>query len=212
MTASKYKRSKSPPISPVLLLEFLESPLAIAGLQPFLNLAIDSMFKTHADVFDRTVDQSEMVYLIDPIDLPFAFELTIALSQPRLVPSHNFQPYQRYHLGPVINFNCIDRRIGWWEHVAFFGELIIENDTEAVLVLRNAVDGADIDIVEGLTSITPDFSKPAKAFVHTAQCLYACISVDLSTAAVSFQALLERRIKTQLAELKHQTERPDEMT
>ena len=94
----------------------------------------------------------------------------------------------------------------------FLGELIIENDTEAGLVLLNAVDGADIDIVEGLTSITPDFLKPAKAFVHTAQCLYACISVDLSTAAVSFQALLERRIKTQLAELKHQTERPDEMT
>ena len=93
-------------------MEFLESPLAILGLQPFLNLAIDSMFKTHADVFDRTVDQSEMVNLIDPIDLPFAFELTIALSQLRLVPRHNFQPYQRYHLGPVINFNCIDRRMG----------------------------------------------------------------------------------------------------
>ena len=94
----------------------------------------------------------------------------------------------------------------------FLGELIIENDTEAVLVLHNTVDGADIDIVEGLTSITPDFLKPAKAFVHTAQCLYARISADLSTAAVSLQAPLERRVKTQLAELKHQTERPDEMT
>lgn len=93
----------------------------------------------------------------------------------------------------------------------FLRELIIEDDTEAVLVLRNAVDGADIDIVEGLTSITADFSKPAKAFVHTAQCLYARISADLSTAAVSLQAPLKRRIKTQLAELKHQTDRPDEM-
>ena len=79
------------------------------------------------------------------------------------------------------------------------------------MVLRNAVDGADIDIVEGLTSITADFSKLAKAFVHTDQCLYARISADLSTAAVSLQAPLKRRIKTQLAELKHQTDRPDEM-
>ena len=93
----------------------------------------------------------------------------------------------------------------------FLGELIIENDTEAVLVLHNTVDGADIDIVEGLTSITPDFLKPAKAFVHTAQCLYARISADLSTAAVSLQAPLERRIKTHLVELKQQDERPDEM-
>ena len=55
-------------------------PLPIPGLQLFLNLAIDSMFKIHADVFDRMADRSEMVFLIDPIDLPYAFELTIALS------------------------------------------------------------------------------------------------------------------------------------
>ena len=55
-------------------------PLPISGLQPFLNLAIDSMFKIHTDVFDRMADRSEMVFLIDPIDLPYAFELTIALS------------------------------------------------------------------------------------------------------------------------------------
>ena len=78
---------------------------------------------------------------------------------------------------------------GWVDGntLLFLGELIIENDTEAELVLRNAVDGADIDIVEGLTSITPDFLKPAKAFVHTAQCLYARISVDLSTAPYRFK-------------------------
>ncbi|MDE0992526.1 MAG: hypothetical protein OSA23_05000 [Rhodospirillales bacterium] len=80
MTADKSKRSKSPPLSKVLLLRFLMRPLPIPGLQPFLNLAIDSMFKIHADVFDRMADRSEMVFLIDPIDLPYAFELTIALS------------------------------------------------------------------------------------------------------------------------------------
>jgi predicted lipid carrier protein YhbT len=75
----------------------------------------------------------------------------------------------------------------------FFRELFIEGYTETVLVLRNAVD---IDIVEGLTSIIPVFSKTAKSFVHKAKGLYARMSVDLSATAASHQAPLERRIKT----------------
>ena len=75
----------------------------------------------------------------------------------------------------------------------FFRELFIKGYTEAVLVLRNAVN---IDIVEGLTSIIPAFSKTAKAFVHKAQGLYARMSAVLSATAASLQAPLERRIKT----------------
>lgn len=215
MTAGKSKRSQSPPLSPVLLLGFLARPLPISGLQPFLNLAIDRMHKTHADVFDRMAGRGEMVFLIDPIDLPFAFELTIAPSKhsliatqrPAALPDH-IDAAIRGSLMSLIAL--IEGRVDG-DALFFSRELIIEGDTEAVLVLRNAVDGADIDIVEDMTSIIPAFSKPARAVVDTAQALFARMSADLNTAATSLQAPLQRRMKTQSTEIKRQNERLDEM-
>ena len=216
MTSGNSNRSQSPSLSPVLLLGFLVRPLPIAGLQPLLRYAMQRMKNRHAEVFDRMAANGEMAFLIDPIDLPFAFELNIvpspsslyAIERPSQLPAHMSAAIR----GSLMSLLAlIEGRVDG-DALFFSRDLMIEGDTEAVLALRNAVDGADIDIIEDLSAVGPLFSRPAKTIAHTAQTIFQRMSKDLDTVSASFREPLERRLKSQSAELKRQNERVDEIS
>ncbi|HEC14815.1 MAG TPA: lipid carrier protein, partial [Rhodospirillales bacterium] len=63
----------------------------------------------------------------------------------------------------------------------FSRDLAIEGDTGAVVALRNAVDGAEIDLIEDLVSNLGPFAGPSRRAIEAARSLFGKMAEDLET-------------------------------
>lgn len=163
MTAS----TSSPPLSPVLLAGFAARPMPLLLLQPILKTAMRLMVKNHAAVFDRLSILNNPVFLIDPVDLPFVFILEPSGNSPRLTAQRtgDYIDATATIRGPMSALiELLEGRTDG-DALFFSRTLVVEGDTEAVLTLRNAVDGADINLLDDILSHLGPFKRPA-AKIH----------------------------------------------
>jgi predicted lipid carrier protein YhbT len=169
-------RSLEPPFSPVLLAGLLMRPLPLAPLQALLDLALATMQRRHEKVFSRLAAQGEPLFLIDPVDLPAAFKLHFKKAGPKLTALRDkVAPDATAAIhGPFLTLlTLLEGRIDG-DALFFTRELIVEGDTEAVVALRNAVDGAGIELTRDL----PEASGRSPAWR-----VAACASPGASTSA-----------------------------
>jgi O2-independent ubiquinone biosynthesis accessory factor UbiT len=191
-------------------------PLPLAGLQPLLGLAIRTMKQQHGDVFDRLGGLGDLVFLIDPTDLPFAFELCPSKDVPTLKaiakPNQLADGVNAAIRGPLLSLlSLLEGRVDG-DALFFSRELTIEGDTEAVLALRNAVDGADIDILSDALSPLGPIAGPARRIARHGETLFARLTSDLETLARSVRAPAARRLQAQSADIRELNERVDDVT
>ncbi|MDE1149785.1 MAG: SCP2 sterol-binding domain-containing protein [Azospirillaceae bacterium] len=150
-----------PPLSPLLLAGLLlgmlpplplglkGDPLAgpVAGL--VARLAFARLRRRKAAVFQRLGVLGEKAFLIDPADLPVRLLLRPAGLNPGLFPVADGAPAP--HAAATIRaplaqlLALLEGKIDG-DSLFFSRQLMIEGDMEAVLILRNAVDGAGIDL------------------------------------------------------------------
>jgi len=205
-----------PPLSPVLLAGFAMRPLPLAGLQPLLNLAMRTMKTRHQDVFERLGELGERVFLIDPTDLPFAFELRPSADAPTLnaveKPDQLGDHVKAAIRGPLLSMLALLEGRVDGDALFFSRELVIEGDTEAVLALRNAVDGAEIDILTDALSPLGPLSDPARKIARHGVTLFARLTDDLETLGRSVRAPASRRLQSQSADIRELNERVDDVT
>jgi len=191
-------------------------PLPRSGLQPLLNLAIRTMKDRHSDVFERLDGAGELAFLIEPTDLPFAFELRPALDNPTLLaiekPTGLPEELSAAIRGPLLSLLALLEGRVDGDALFFSRELTIEGDTEAVLALRNAIDGAEIDIVADALSPLGPLSKPARSIVQHAENLYSRAASDLETLASALRAPVSRRVQAQSADIRDLNERVDDVS
>ncbi len=140
----------TPPFSLVLVGGFLLAPLPPVLLQPMLSLAMRALTRSHPSVFERLEGYSASVFLIDPVDLPFRFLLRPDPARPRLQIASEAEARQATAIVRGSLLALIDLLEGRVDGDALFfsRRLSVEGDTEAVVALRNAVDGEEIDIVD----------------------------------------------------------------
>ncbi|MCH8036113.1 MAG: SCP2 sterol-binding domain-containing protein [Proteobacteria bacterium] len=83
----------------------------------------------------------------------------------------------------------------------FSRDLVIEGDTEAVLTLRNAIDGAGIDLVEIAASALGPFAGLARRVLGPAEALFRRATRDLERLQGALLFPVARRCDAQAAAL-----------
>ncbi|SCA57605.1 putative lipid carrier protein [Candidatus Terasakiella magnetica] len=200
--------SKGPiaPLSPVLLAGLAARPIPAKLLQPIFNAAIKQMHQQHPGVFDRMTSVNSPRFLIDPVDLPFSFVMDTHQTAPSLEIVQAFKDEQELYTqaairGPlVLLIELLEGRIDG-DALFFSRDLVVEGDTEAVLALRNAVDGADIDVHNDLLRLFGNFAKPADMAAQVAGKIFQRFTKDLNVLSQATLAPLQRKCDAQAASI-----------
>ena len=159
-------RSKpmTPPFSPVLLLGLALRPVRPALLQPLFDTMLRLVRTRHPDILERLEAYGDKIVCIDPVDLPFALVLEPDPAQPRLT-VRRFVDADEVHAtirGPLETLIALAEGRMDGDALFFSRQLVVEGDTEVVVALRNAIDGAGIDLVADLTAALGPLSQPAR--------------------------------------------------
>lgn len=129
------------------------APLPLPLLQPLLARIIRGAARNRPELFSRLGLHQHKSYLIDPINTPFVFVLKPDAVQPDLKAYRRHRPYPDYNARIAGTFltlmNMVDGRLDG-DALFFTRDLIVEGDTEAVVVLRNALDDLDGSIIDDL--------------------------------------------------------------
>jgi len=137
------------------LLRILRLPPAL--LQPFCNVALEAVRRAHPLMFRRMGRLEGAWFHIIPADAPVSFFLHASGFSPRLVAmghagKHPAKPAATITAPPENLIALMDgSRDG---DAMFFGRgLRIEGNMEAVLALRNAIEGAAISPLDDLAAL-----------------------------------------------------------
>ena len=159
-----FSKQFSPPFSPVLLSGLALRPLPPALLNPLLGYALVIMRRRHPEIFERLAELDDPVFLIDPIDLPFAFLLRPGPRRPSLRAINDpskVEPTATIRSSFQKLIELLEGKCDG-DALVFSRDLVIEGDTEAVLVLRNAIDASEVDLLEDISASLGLFAKPVK--------------------------------------------------
>ena len=154
----------TPPFSPVLLLGLALKPLRPAVLQPVFDAMLRVVCRRHPDILERMEPFQDKIVCIDPVDLPFALLLEPNMAEPRLTVRRAVDPDESHATirGPLETLIALAEGKVDGDALFFSRQLVIEGDTEVVVALRNAIDGAGIDLVADLTSTLGPLANPAR--------------------------------------------------
>jgi predicted lipid carrier protein YhbT len=173
-------------------------PLPTGVLQPALDIMVSVLRRRHPGAFERLSELPDAEVLIDPIDLPMAFMMRLGSKGMRLSLAHRgSQPGDAVIRGSFAHL--LDLLEGRTDGDALFfsRDLTIEGDTAAVVALRNAVDGEDIDLAADLAAVLGPFARlllPARrAAVHLSDRLGQLHQAMLQPANRRMETL-ERRL------------------
>jgi len=142
-------------------------PAAVTGiLQGVPLMAIDwplrrmvaSFARRHGSVFARLGPYATRRFLIDPLDLPFAFCLHPRAPAPRIAVLRkpvSCRSDARI-AGPLSALLGMLHGMLDGDALFFSRDLVVEGDIEAVLALRNALDDVDVDLAaEAMAALGP---------------------------------------------------------
>jgi predicted lipid carrier protein YhbT len=190
-------------------------PLPPVLLQPFLNLAMDVMRRRHGSLFERLAGLDQAVFVIDPVDLPFVFDLRPGLERPRLTARNRTALMEATASirGPLLTLiELLEGRIDG-DALFFSRDLKVEGDTEAVVALRNAVDSVEIDLMTDLSSLFGPLASPVRQVLGGGATIFARFARDLETLRDALIAPALQRGDALAAELRdikpRTTARPD---
>jgi len=203
----------NPPLSPVLLAGIALRPLPPGLLQPILNAVMTVFARRHPGMFDRLAGLGDATFLIDPIDLSFGFLLQPS-PPPGLVAidkdSLEEEPTATVR-GPLLTLiQLLEGKLDG-DALFFSRDLVVEGDTEAVVTLRNAIDGAGIDVKDEFLSGLGPFARPAERVAGGAKTILGRMDRDLGILRRAVLAPVTDRCEAQAAELKELREKVAEL-
>lgn len=167
-------RREEAPLSPVMLAGLLAAPLPPFLLQPGLTYALVVIRRRHPDLFDRLSSLDDPSYLIDPVDLPIVFRLSLDPDQPKLSAFRRASEVKAAATirGPLMALlDLLQGRVDG-DALFFSRELAIEGDTGAVVALRNAMESVEVDLLDDLTSIFGPLRRPARRAIGLGNSLF----------------------------------------
>lgn len=206
-----------PPFSPVLLAGLALAPLPPRFLQPAIDAVFALVLKRHSDLLDRLGGYADAVIGIDPLDLPFVLVFRPKPDHPILTVVRDFAQVETTATvrGPLAMLMALgEGRIDG--DAAFFSrQLVIEGDTEVVLALRNAIDGAAIDMVGDLAQALGPLGGPLRRAFGLGGALFDRLASDMELVrraiagpaqkTAEAQASRIAELETEVAALRRQT-------
>ena len=173
----------APPFSPVLLLGLALKRVRPALLQPIFDTMLKVVRRRHPDILERMEAFADAAVCIDPIDLPFVLLLEPDPVNPRLTVRHEVDPDEVSATvrGPLDTLIALAEGKVDGDALFFSRQLVVEGDTEVVVALRNAIDGAGIDLVADIASALGPFGRPLRSVADAALGLFGRLRDDVET-------------------------------
>lgn len=164
------------PFSPMLFAGLLLKPLPVAALQPVFSGLIRNVCQRYPGIHQALVPFAGARVEIDPVDMPFILSLDIAADTLRLrvigrSAARREPADAAIHAALTTLMSMVEGRIDG-DAVFFSRQLSIEGDTELVLALRNAIDGADIMLARSLSEPFGALAAPLERMLHSAGTAY----------------------------------------
>ena len=196
---------QTPALSPLLFVGLALRPAPKPALQAAASLALAAMLRRHKGVFERLESLANPVYLIDPVDLPVSLLLDAALPAPRLTVLRDGDAVPAPPAAAIRGalpalIELLEGRTDG-DAMFFSRTLTVEGDMAAVVALRNAVDGADIDLAEDLLRPLGPLGAPVRRLAAAAGALYRRADEDLEILRAALLAPVQRRCDSQEARL-----------
>lgn len=131
------------------LLQAALRPLPLAPLDPLLALILRAVLRRHPAIFDRLGEHAHKRFGLRPTDLPFALVLAPRPDSPRISAVRALPPrgLDARISGPLQALVALAEGQVDGDALFFSRTLVVEGDMEAVLALRNAMDGEGLDLV-----------------------------------------------------------------
>ena len=137
------------------------APLPLPLLQPLLRRIVTKVARRRPELFARLGPHKSKHYLIDPLNMPFVFLLSPDPENPRLCACRRSQTvaHDARIAGTFLTLlDMVDGRLDG-DALFFTRDLVVEGDTEAVVVLRNALDDLEGSIADDIAAA---FGFPAR--------------------------------------------------
>ncbi len=195
--------SNNRPFTPSLLLGLALRPVPLALIQPALDALVAAVRRRHPDLLERVSAYADSGICIDPTDLPFVLLLTLDPARPRLTARRALEPGEasatiRGSLDALIALT--DGKVDG-DALFFTRKLIIEGDTEIVVALRNAIDGADIDLTEDLAATCGPLAGPVRSLIRVAAGVIGRLGQDMEAVRATVIAPALARAEMQSARI-----------
>ena len=195
-------RSCAPPLSPVLLLGLPLRIIPRALLDPALTGATRQAARRYPRVFERLAALGSVRFLIDPTDLPIRFDLRLDGGRPslRVAPDRSFDATATVR-GPLADLLALLEGRLDGDALFFARRLVVQGDTEAIVTLRNAVEGEEVDVLGLLLEAVAPFDRLLRAGLGPAARAYRLAESALAAFQYALEAPLQGRLDEQEAAL-----------
>lgn len=203
----RHQGASVPPFSPVLLAGMAMPGFARPVVGRIAQSFASGLWTRHRKNFERISDFEGARFLIDPVDLPMVFILELAPDGPQLtILPETEDPEEvsatiRGSLRALLDL--AEGRVDG-DTLFFNRDLSIEGDTEAVVALRNAVDDADLHLLEEFAETFGPFARPALFVAERSAALFKRVSEDADVLQQALLSPLSKRMtsqETRLADL-----------
>lgn len=188
----------TPPLSPVLLLGL---PLSLVPRELLDLLLADLMrqvVRVYPRVFERLAGLAGQRVLIEPSDLPVAFEIHFDQGAATLriaVPHETSNPANAAIRGPLVDLVSLAEGRVDGDALFFSRHLMVEGDTTVIVTLRNAVEGEEISLLQLVSRRAGPLGALLRAAAEPAFNAYRL----LESALVRAQRVLEAPLRHDLA-------------
>jgi predicted lipid carrier protein YhbT len=148
-------------------------PLAIIELA--LSHLVLSIAARHPSMFDRLGEHAGKRLVLEPTDLPLVIAVTLDPIKPSVSVARSRRSLRADAriAGPIAALTGLAHGRLDGDALFFSGDIAVEGDTETILALRNALDDAEIDLLqEGaavlgpLSGLVDQLMRPAAPLVE----------------------------------------------
>jgi len=209
---------RPPPLSPVMIAGLAMRPLPLAGLQPLLALSARLIERRHHEVIERLSAYGETRFIIAPTELPFRLLLVLNSGGLELTAFDKTvgDGEEDHHVaarieGPLLSLIRLLEGKEDGDALFFSRELTVIGNMEAVVALKNAVDGAEIDLVEDILKSLGPLAGVARRVADGVWRLGRRASADLEAVGSAIREPLLRRIDAQNAVIRNLERRLSEL-
>lgn len=152
------------PALPALVTDALR-PLPTAPLEFLLQRLVDSILARHPRLLDRVDGEGPRRFGIEPLDLPFAMviETHRGAARLRVVSQLDGQQVDARIAGNLLALLDLVNGRHDGDALFFSRDLLVEGDIEAVLALRNAIDNAELDLLDEAAQLVAERAVRAAA-------------------------------------------------
>ncbi|MGA2893493.1 MAG: SCP2 sterol-binding domain-containing protein [Xanthobacteraceae bacterium] len=160
-----------PPLQGLLqtIPKWLLAGVPLALLQPILSHIATHVARSRPELFARLGAHVDKLFLIDPIDLPFVLLLQPNARRPQLTASRRLPPPRHDAAIAGTFLDLLGMMDGSLDGDALFfsRDLQVSGDTEAVVVLRNALDDLEGNALDSIVAAFGPLSAPLKLVISS---------------------------------------------